>query len=64
MGEFTDKVKGAFNQAVGQAKQDVADSGDIRTEQDDKLAGEGAFQELKGKGQELKGKIKGAINDL
>ena len=64
MGEFTDKVKGAFNQAVGQAKQDVADSGDYRTEQDDKLAGEGAMQELKGDAQELKGKIKGAINDL
>jgi uncharacterized protein YjbJ (UPF0337 family) len=64
MGEFTDKVKGAFNQAVGQAKQDVADSGDVRTEADDRLAGEGAMQELKGHAQELKGKIKGVINDL
>ncbi len=64
MGEFTDKVKGAFNQAVGGAKQDVADTGDYRTEHDDKLAAEGAGQELKGDFQELKGKVKGAINDL
>lgn len=64
MGEFTDKVKGAVNQAVGNAKQDAADNGGYRTEADDKLAAEGAGQELKGKGQELKGKIKGAINDL
>ena len=64
MGEFTDKVKGAFNQAVGGAKQDIADSGDVRTDADDRLAGEGAGQELKGDFQELKGKVKGAINDL
>jgi uncharacterized protein YjbJ (UPF0337 family) len=64
MGEFTDKVKGAFNQAVGGAKQDVADAGDYRTDEDKQLAAEGAGQELKGKAQELKGKIKGAINDL
>ena len=64
MGEFTDKVKGAFNQAVGGAKQDVADAGDYRTDEDKKLAAEGAGQELKGDLQELKGKVKGAINDL
>ena len=64
MGEFTDKVKGAFNQAVGNAKQEVADTGGYRTEADEKLAAEGAGQELKGNLQELKGKVKGAINDL
>ena len=64
MGEFTDKIKGAVNQAVGGAKQDVADSGDYRTDEDRKLAAEGAGQELKGHAQEMKGKIKGVINDL
>ena len=64
MGEFIDKVKGAINQTVGQAKQDAADTGGYRTEADDKLAAEGAGQELKGHAQELKGKIKGVINDL
>jgi uncharacterized protein YjbJ (UPF0337 family) len=64
MGEITDRIKGAFNQTVGEAKQDAADTGGYRTEDDDRLAAEGAGQELKGKAQELKGKIKGAINDL
>jgi uncharacterized protein YjbJ (UPF0337 family) len=55
MGEFTDRLKGAANQAAGNAKQESADP-DVRDE--------GAAQELKGKGQELKGKVKGVINDL
>lgn len=55
MGEFTDKVKGAVNQAAGEAKQGSADP-DVRAE--------GGAQELKGDAQEVKGKVKGAINDL
>ncbi len=55
MGEFTDKLKGTANQAAGQLKQE---SGDEATRQ------EGAEQELRGEGQELKGKIKGLVNDL
>ncbi len=55
MGEFTDKIKGAANQVAGDIKQNSPDQ-DVRDE--------GAAQELKGDGQEIKGKIKGAINDL
>jgi uncharacterized protein YjbJ (UPF0337 family) len=55
MGEFTDKVKGAINNAVGNAKQE-SDNPDTRAE--------GERQELKGDVQNTKGKIKGAINDL
>ena len=55
MGELADKVKGNFNEAVGRAKQKSSDP-DTRDE--------GAGQELKGKGQQLKGAVKGAINRL
>ncbi len=55
MGEFTDKVKGAVNNAVGKAKQDSVDP-DVRAD--------GERQELKGDVQDTKGKIKGVINDL
>ena len=55
MGEFLDKAKGAANQAAGQLKQES---------RDEETREEGAAQELKGEGQELKGKIKGVINDL
>jgi uncharacterized protein YjbJ (UPF0337 family) len=55
MGEFTDKIKGNANQAIGDMKQQSADP-DVRDE--------GAAQELKGTGQDLKGKLKGIINDL
>lgn len=55
MGEFTDKIKGAVNNAVGNAKQE-SDNPETRAE--------GERQEFKGDVQETKGKIKGAINDL
>ena len=55
MGELADKVKGNVNEALGRAKQQ-SDDPDTRDE--------GAGQELKGKGQQLKGDIKGAINRL
>ena len=55
MGEFTDKLKGAANQVTGDLKQGSADP-DVRAE--------GDKQELKGHGQELKGDLKGIINDL
>ena len=55
MGELTDKIKGNVNEAVGRAKQE-SDNPDTRDE--------GAGQELKGKGQQVKGEIKGAINRL
>ena len=55
MGELKDRVEGNVNEAVGRAKQQ---SGDPATRD------EGAGQELKGKGQQLKGAVKGAINRL
>jgi uncharacterized protein YjbJ (UPF0337 family) len=55
VGELTDKIKGNVNEAIGRAKQESNDP-DTRDE--------GAGQELKGKGQQLKGDIKGAINKL
>ena len=55
MGEFTDKIKGAVNNAVGNAKQE-SDNPETRAE--------GERQELKGDVQNTKGKIKGVINDL
>jgi uncharacterized protein YjbJ (UPF0337 family) len=65
VGELTDKIKGNVNEAIGKAKQAIAgDPNDPnRTAKDDKLAAEGAGQELKGKGQQLVGKIKGALGD-
>jgi len=55
MGEITDKIKGAVNNAVGNAKQE-SDNPETRAE--------GQRQELKGDLQEKKGDIKGAINKL
>jgi len=55
MGELKDRIKGNVNEAVGRAKQQ-SDDPDTRDE--------GTGQELKGKGQQLKGAVKGAINRL
>lgn len=55
MGEFTDKVKGNVNEAIGNAKQHSSN---------ERVREEGAAQEAKGEGQELKGKVKGVINKL
>lgn len=56
MGELTDKVKGGVNKVIGEAKQKSADPA---TRQ------KGADQELKGRGQKVKGAIKGALgNDI
>lgn len=54
MGELVDKIKGNVNEAVGKAKQQ---SDDPATRQ------EGANQEVKGKGEQLAGKVKGALGD-
>ena len=55
MGELTDKIKGNVNEALGKAKQH-SDDPDTRSE--------GAGQELKGKAEQFKGGVKGAINRL
>ena len=54
MGEFVDKIKGNVNEAIGKAKQH-SDDPNVRDE--------GAGQELKGKAQQLAGKVKGALGD-
>ena len=64
MGELIDKIKGNVNEAVGKAKQAAADTNPAtRTAEDEKLAAEGAGQEVKGKGQQFAGKVKGALGD-
>ena len=65
MGELTDKIKGNVDEAIGKAKQAVAGHPDDpdRTEKGDKLEAEGAKQELKGKGEQFIGKVKGALGD-
>jgi uncharacterized protein YjbJ (UPF0337 family) len=55
MGELTDRIKGNANQAIGGMKQNSADP---------EVRDEGDAQKLKGTGQDLKGKVKGIINDL
>jgi hypothetical protein len=55
MGEFTDKLKGSANKAAGRAKQNSADPA---------VREEGRAQESRGRGQKIKGKIKGIINEL
>jgi uncharacterized protein YjbJ (UPF0337 family) len=54
MGELGDKIKGNLNEAAGKLKQNSSDP-DTRDE--------GAAQELKGKGEQLVGKVKGALGD-
>ena len=54
MGEFTDKVKGTTNDAIGKVKQESGNP-DTRAE--------GRYQEIKGKMQKKKGDVKGALGD-
>jgi uncharacterized protein YjbJ (UPF0337 family) len=54
MGELVDKIKGNVNEMVGKAKQH-SDNPETRDE--------GAAQEIKGKAQQLAGKVKGALGD-
>ena len=55
MGEFTDKIKGSINEAAGKMKQNSPN---------ESVREEGAAQEMSGKGEQLKGKVKGVINKL
>ena len=54
MGELGDKIKGNLDEMAGKMKQQSAD-------QDTK--DEGAAQEMKGKGEQFMGKVKGALGD-
>jgi len=55
MGSTADKVKGATNEAIGKAKQGIGEATGS-----DRLQGEGAVQEVKGKGQKAMGDAKEA----
>ena len=58
MGATTDKIKGATNEAIGKAKQGIGEATGS-----DRLQGEGAIQEVKGKGQKALGDAKEATKD-
>lgn len=58
MGSTTDKIKGTSNEAIGKAKQGIGEATGS-----EKLQGEGAIQEVKGKGQKALGDAKEATKD-
>jgi uncharacterized protein YjbJ (UPF0337 family) len=58
MGSTTDKIKGTANEALGKAKQNIGEATG-----DDRLEGEGAIQQVKGKGQKAMGDAKEAAKD-
>jgi uncharacterized protein YjbJ (UPF0337 family) len=58
MGELKDKAKGIGNEIAGNIKQAAG-----RSNNDSALEAEGAAQERKGEGQNLKGSVKGALGD-
>lgn len=58
MGKLVDSIKGNTNEAIGKAKQAIG-----KHEGDEKLKNEGRAQEVKGKGQQFAGKVKGALGD-
>jgi len=60
MGEFTENVKGATNEAIGKVKQGLGNLTDS-----ERLKREGEAQEAKGEAQYVKGDIEGAVgNDI
>jgi len=56
MSSTTDKIKGNTNEVVGKGKQSIG-----KAVGNDRLQGEGAAQEVKGKVQNLKGDVKDAL---
>lgn len=58
MGEFTENVKGAANEAIGNVKQGVG-----KVVDSDSLRREGVVQEKKGEAQYVKGDVEGAMGD-
>jgi uncharacterized protein YjbJ (UPF0337 family) len=58
MGELTDKIKGNVNELVGKAKEAIGEHNN-----NDKLVAEGEAQQAKGKGEQMKGSVKGALGD-
>ncbi len=58
MGEFTDKAKGAANEAIGNVKQAAG-----KATNNPDLHAKGVAQERKGEAQNVKGSVKGALGD-
>jgi uncharacterized protein YjbJ (UPF0337 family) len=58
MGSTTDKIKGATNEAIGKARQGIGEATGS-----ERLEGEGAIQEAKGKGQKAMGDAKDLAKD-
>jgi uncharacterized protein YjbJ (UPF0337 family) len=58
MGEFTDKAKGAANEAIGKTKVAAG-----RATDNPELIAKGAGQQGKGKAQNLSGAVKGALGN-
>ncbi|WP_298812053.1 CsbD family protein [uncultured Sphingomonas sp.] len=58
MGELTDKIKGNVNELVGKAKEAIGEHNN-----DASLAAEGEAQQAQGKGEQMKGSVKGALGD-
>lgn len=58
MGELVDKIKGNVNEMVGKAKEALGDHNN-----DEKMKAEGQAQQVQGKGEQFKGKVKGALGD-
>lgn len=58
MGSTTDKIKGAANETIGKAKQGIGEATGS-----ERLQGEGAVQEVKGKGQKAMGDAKDAAKE-
>ena len=58
MGSTSDKIKGTANEAMGKVKQNLGEATG-----DERLEGEGAMQQVKGKGQKTLGDAKEAAKD-
>ena len=58
MGEFTDKAKGAANEAIGKTKAAAG-----RATDNPELIAKGLAQQGKGKAQHVAGTVKGALGD-
>lgn len=58
MGSTSDKIKGNTNEAIGKAKQGIGEATGS-----ERLQGEGAVQEVKGKGQKATGEAKDAAKE-
>ena len=59
MGELTDKIEGNIKEGVGKIKEAIGSRN-----HDGDLAAEGQKDQVEGKGDQLKGNVKGVINDL